>query len=127
VNVVDSSGWIECFVGGPNAGFFAPPLEDPDGLLVPSITIFEVYRYVLREGGREEALAVVAWMRESRVIPVDGGLAVQAAETAARHRLPMADSIVYATALVHGASLWTQDADFEGLPGVEYRPRDGAI
>ena len=123
MNVVDSSGWIECFVGGPNAGFFAPPLEDPDGLLVPSITIFEVYRYVLRERGREEALVVVGWMRESRVIPVDGGLAVQAAEAAARHRLPMADSIVYATAVIHGATLWTQDTDFDGLPGVEYPPR----
>jgi len=127
LKVVDSSGWIECLVGGPNAGFFALPLEDPDTLLVPSISIFEVYRYVLRERGREDALAVAAWMQESRVIPVDGGLAVEAAETATRHGLPTADSIIYAAAVVHSATLWTQDADFEGLPGVEYSPRDGAL
>ena len=123
MNVVDSSGWIEYLVAGPNAGFFETPLLQPDVLLVPSISVFEVYRYVLREQGREEALSVAAAMRQGRVVSLDEGLAVGAAETAARHSLPMADGIVYATALVHGATLWTQDDDFEGLPAVEQPPR----
>ena len=123
MNIVDSSGWIEYYVGGPNAAFFESPLLKVDKLLVPSISILEVYRYVLRERGRPDALAVAASMRQGHVLVLDEGLAVEAAEIGASHALPLADSIIYASALAHDATLWTQDADFEGLEGVAYKPR----
>ena len=127
MNVVDSSGWIEFLVGGPNAGFFETPLSVEDELLVPSVIVLEVYRYVLRKEGREKALSVAATMRQGRVIDLDTGLAIEAAELGASHRLPLADSIIYASALSYEATLWTQDADFEGLDHVEYRPKPGAL
>ncbi len=83
MNVVDSSGWIEFFVGGPNAGFFEKPLSAEDELLVPSVIVLEVYRYVLRSEGREKALSVAATMRHGRVIDLDTGLAIEAAELGA--------------------------------------------
>ena len=123
MNVVDSSGWIEFLVGGPNAGFFETPLSVQDRLLVPSVIVLEVYRYVLRNEGRAKALSVAATMHQGRVIDLDTGLAIEAAELGASHGLPLADSIVYASALSHEATLWTQDADFDGLDHVEYRPK----
>ena len=123
MNVVDSSGWVEYLVGGPNASFFEKPLNDVESLVVPSISILEVYRYVLRQRGREEALAVGASMRQGRVLDLDDGLAIEAAELGASLRLPLADSIIYATARLVGATLWTQDVDFEGLEGVKYRAK----
>ena len=126
MNVVDSSGWIEYFVGGPNAAFFESPIQDMDNLLVPSISVLEVYRYVLKKRGRRDALVVAATMRQGREVVLDGGLAVEAAEIGANHGLPLADSIIYASALMHDATLWTQDADFEGLDQVEYKPKRSA-
>ena len=127
MNVVDSSGWIEFFVSGPNAGFFETPLNAEDELLVPSVIVLEVYRYVLRKEGREKALSVAATMRQGRVINLDAGLAIEAAELGASHGLPLADSIIYASALTYEATLWTQDADFDGLDHVEYRPKRDAL
>ena len=123
MNVVDSSGWIEFLVGGPNAGFFETPLSVQDRLLVPSVIVLEVYRYVLRNEGRGKVLSVAATMHQGRVIDLDTGLAIEAAELGASHGLPLADSIVYASALSYEATLWTQDEDFDGLDHVEYRPK----
>lgn len=123
MNVVDSSGWIEFFVDGPNAAFFADPLRNVDSLIVPTVSLLEVYRYVLRQRGREQALQVVAAMHEGRVVDLDESLAIEAAELGATNDLPLADSIIYATTAAHEATLWTQDAHFEGLEGVEYRPK----
>ncbi len=127
MNVVDSSGWIEYLVGGPNAAFFERPLLDLGNLLVPAVSILEVYRYVLRERGRPDALAVAASMRQGRVLALDEGLAIEAAEIGASHGLPLADSIIYASAQSNDATLWTQDADFEGLDEVQYKPKRGAL
>jgi predicted nucleic acid-binding protein len=127
VNVVDSSGWIEYLVGGPNAAFFGEPLVEAGALLVPSISIFEVYRYVLRHRGRSDALAVAASMRQGEVVDLDAGLSVEAAELGASLGLPMADAIVYAVAQAYEATLWTQDADFDGLEGVRYASKGGAL
>jgi len=127
LNVVDSSGWIEYLVGGPNATFFERPLQDLEGLLVPSISILEVYRHVLRERGRQDALAVAASMRQGRAVDLDGALAIEAAEIGASLGLPLADSVIYAVAQAHDALLWTQDADFDGLEGVEYQPKPSAL
>lgn len=124
MNVVDSSGWIEYLSGGHNADFFREPIESTEAPLVPSLSLFEVYRHMLRHIGREDALSVVAAMRAGIVVDLDDGLALEAAELSVATRLAMADSILLATARAHGAELWTQDADFEGMDGVRYRAKD---
>ena len=123
MNVVDSSGWIEYLAGGSNAAFFRGPIESDDPLLVPALSIFEVYRHMLRHIGREEALNVVAAMRRGVVIDLDDRLAIEAAELSVETKLAMADSIILATAQAHAAELWTQDSDFDGLEGVRYRAK----
>ena len=121
MNVVDSSGWLEYFADGPNASFFAPAIEDIDSLIVPSITVFEVFKRTLTVRDRDAARVYVERMSEGRVIELDRHLAVFAAELASKHKLSMADSIIYATAQQFSAALWTQDADFKTLSNVKFR------
>jgi toxin FitB len=123
MNVVDSSAWVEYFANGPNAGFFARPIEESDELIVPSLTIYEVFKRVLQQRDEGSALRAVAVMQQGTVIDFDLRLALNAARVSIDTKLPPADSVVLATARLHGATLWTQDADFESLPGVRYRPR----
>ena len=120
MNVIDSSGWLEYFADGSNADFFAPAIESVSELLVPSISIYEVFKKVLQERGESEGFQAVAAMQQGRVVDLDATLALRAAKISAELKLPMADSVMLATAQVHGATLWTQDADFEGIEGVEY-------
>ena len=121
MNVVNSSGWIEYLAGGPNADFFREPIEDHEKLLVPVLSLFEVYRHLLRHLGREDALDIVAAMRRGTVIDLDDRVALDAAELSVAGKLALADSIMLATARAHEADFWTQDADFEGLEGVRLR------
>ena len=120
MNVVDSSGWLEYFGNGPNADFFAPALVDESLLLVPSITIFEVFKRALLQRGQTAALQVTAMMQQGKVIELDAALATTAAQLSAELKLPMADSIILATARQYAATIWTQDADFEGLADVRF-------
>ncbi len=121
MNVVDSSAWIEYLSGGSNAGFLGAPIEDVDALLVPTLSLFEVYRHLQRHVGRDHALAVVATMCQGTIISFDDRLALDAAELSVATQLPLADSILLATARAHGAVFWTQDADFEGIEGVRLK------
>ena len=121
MNIVDSSGWIEYLSGGGNASFFRRSIESDEPLLVPSLSLFEVYRHMLRHIGREEALNVVAAMRGGVLVELDDQLALEAAELSLETKLALADSMILATAHAHDAELWTQDSDFEGLEGVRYR------
>ena len=121
-NIVDSSGWLEYLADSKSAAFFAPVIEDTEHLLVPVITVYEVFKKVLRERGENEALQVVSVMQSGLVIEVDSALALDAA----RYALPLADSLIYATALRHGATLWTQDEHFKDLPGVRYLAKKAA-
>lgn len=123
MNVVDSSAWLEYFAGGPNAAYFASAIEDPESLIVPSITLLEVFKRVLQQRSEGEALQAIAIMRQGRVVDLDAPLALVAAKVGADSRLPLADSVILATAQQHGATLWTQDDDFEGMPSVKYRPK----
>ncbi len=123
MNLVDSCGWLEYLADGPNAGAFEKPLSNLSELLVPTLSLFEVFRVVLRERGEEEALQAAALMRKGRVIPLTEEIALWGAKVSLERRLPMADSLIYATALQQGAVLWTQDADFQGLPKVRYFPK----
>lgn len=126
MNVVDSSAWLEYLAGGPNSEEFRAAICDPESLLVPSITIYEVFKRVSQQRGVGPALQAVALMRQGKVIELDADLAIAAADVSIEHQLPMADSIILASARRHEAVVWTQDADFEGMPDAEYRPPRGA-
>ena len=121
-NVVDSPGWLEYLADSKSAGFLAPAIEDAAYLILPGITVYAVCKKVLREGGENEALPVVSLMQSGQVIDLDSALAPDAA----RYALPWADSLIYAIALRHGATLWTQDEHFKDLPGVKYRAKQAA-
>lgn len=123
MNVVDSSGWLEYFADGPNAAFFAPAIEATRDLLVPTLSLFEVFKRVLQQRGEDQALQAVALMQQGRVVDLTAAIALAAAKSGIERRLPMADSIMLATAQTHGAAFWTQDADFEGFEGVKYVAR----
>jgi toxin FitB len=120
MNVVDSSGWLEYFADGPNASFFATAIEDVGKLIVPSISLYEVFKRVLQQRSETDALQAVALMSQGQVIDLDQPLALRAAQLSATLGLPMADSIILATAQSVNATLWTQDADFKDIPGVQY-------
>ena len=123
MNVVDSSGWIEYFTGGAGADFFSKPIEAVDELIVPSICFYEVFRQVLRERGEEAAEMAVAQMRSGTVVELTMDIAISAATIGHQRKLAMADSVILATTLAHGATLWTQDADFREVDGVRYRAK----
>lgn len=120
MNVVDSSGWLEYFIDGENADFFAPVIENPQHILVPTISLFEVFKRVLLERNREDALQAVAQMTEGRVVDLDESLALFAAELSCELKLPLADSIILATARANNATLWTQDRHFKSMDEVKY-------
>ena len=120
MNIVDSSGWLEYFADAPNADFYAPAILDTENLLVPAIDLLEVFKRVYQQRDESAALAAAALMRQGRLIDLAGELALAAAKLSADSKLPLADPLILATARRHGAILWTQDADFEGLDGVRY-------
>ena len=122
-NVVDSSGWLEYLADTERAPIFAPAIDDTDNLIVPVISIYEVFKKVLRERGEDDALQVAGIMQSGRVVELDIALALEAA----RHPLPLADSIIYATAMQHDATLWTQDEHFKDLPNVRYFPKQVSV
>ena len=126
MNIVDSSGWLEYFADGPNADRFAAPLGNVAELLVPSITLYEVFKVVCRQRGEDAALQAVAMMQQGKVIELSSSIALLAAKLSLDLKIPMADSIILATAQIHNAVLWTQDDDFKGLSGVRYFPRVSA-
>lgn len=120
MNVVDSSAWLAYFADEPNAQHFASAIEAPDSLIVPSITLLEVFKKVAQQRSEGVALQYVAVMQQGRVVALDAALALLAATLSTRHKLPLADSIIYATAQQDNALVWTQDADFERLERVNY-------
>lgn len=120
-NVVDSSGWIEYFADGPNAAFFEEAILDAASLVVPAISLYEVFKRLLREPeGESLGLEVVAAMQRGTVVELDAELSLEAARLAHEMKLPLADSVILATARQHNATLCTQDSDFEGISGVRY-------
>ena len=122
MNLLDSSGWLEFFGNGPRAEEFLPPLADFSKLLVPTVVLFEVAKRVTMLRGPDPVAEVVATMRRGVVVDLDTQTALHAAELSIAERLPMADSLILATARRHQATLWTMDADFAGKEGVRYIP-----
>lgn len=123
MNIVDSSGWLEYFAGGPNVQFFSKAIETTTDLIVPTLSLYEVFRRVLQQRSEGEALQVAAVMHQGRVVELTAPIALSAARISTDSRLPMADSIMLATARTFEATLWTQDADFKDLPGVQFIAR----
>jgi toxin FitB len=123
LNVVDSAGWLEYFADAPNAGHFAPAIEAVPRLIVPSITLYEVYKRLESQRDRAHAQRGVAQMMQGRVVDLDAHVALTAAQTSLAEQLPMADSIILTTARLHRATLWTQDEHFLNVSGVHYFPK----
>ena len=124
MNVVDSSGWLEYFTEGKNARYFDAPIADVAQLLVPVICIYEVFKVVCQRAGEDKAIRAIAHMKEGEVVDISEQIALGAAQIAISENLAMADSMILATARTRNATLWTLDADFEGIPGVRfYRKR----
>jgi len=123
VNLVDSSGWLEYLSDGPNASFFEKPLETPGDMVVPTLCLYEVFKVVLRERGESDAIQATALMQQSPLVELTSDIALLAARISLIHKLPMADSIIAATATTQKAVIWTQDEDFKALEGVKYIPK----
>ncbi len=120
MNLVDSCGWLEYLADGPNAQFFADAIENAGALIVPSLSIYEVFKRIVQQRGEGDALQAVALMQQGRVVDLTPSVALSAARVSVDERLPMADSVMLATARAWGATLWTQDADFAQVAGVKY-------
>ena len=123
MNLVDSSAWLEYFADGPNAGFFESPITRKSELIVPTVVIFEVFKRILQQRGEEESLRAVSALHGGTIIALSAELAVLAAGLSYELKLPMADSLILATAQAHNAVIWTQDADFEHIAGVKFRAK----
>lgn len=123
MNLVDSSAWLEYLANDPNAEYFSAPLEDTGNLLVPTICIYEVFKAVLRQRSEDAALQTVALMMQGTTIDLTDELALKAAKISLESQIPMADSIILATARTHQAVLWTQDKDFKDIENVNYFPK----
>jgi predicted nucleic acid-binding protein len=120
MNVVDSSGWLEYFIDDKNADFFTPSIEDEANLIIPTISIYEVFKRILVEKGKEQALEAIAIMYGGQVVDLTREIALIAAQLSCELKLPMADSIILATAHSSDATLWTQDEHFKEIEGVQY-------
>ena len=120
MNVVDSSGWLEYFGQGSNSEFFAPVIRASAQLVIPTISLYEVYERIVLQRDEEEALSAIAWMTIGLGADLTMEIALAAADLSMEHKLPMADSIILATARANDATLWTQDEHFRELPGVKY-------
>ncbi len=123
MNIVDSSGWLAYFADEPNAKHFITPLHDTASLVIPSVTIYEVFKVVLRETSENEALQAAAAMQKGTVVDLTAMLAIAASKLSLEHGIPMADSIILATAKTFDAVIWTQDSDFKNIAGVKYFPK----
>ena len=120
MNLVDTSGWLEYFADTPSAKHFAKAIESTSTLIVPTIVLYEVFKKVRTQLGEDKAFVAVAQLKLGTVTAVDEAVALLAAKLSSDHKLPMADALIYATAQLRGATVYTQDAHFRELPGVKY-------
>jgi len=120
MNLVDSCGWLEYFADSTYADFYEPAIEDTGALIVPTICILEVFKRVLQQRGEDAALQIVAVMYQGQVVDLSSSIALRAAKVGSEMKLPLADSVILATAQAYGALVWTQDAHFKDIEGVKY-------
>ncbi|MBI5753974.1 type II toxin-antitoxin system VapC family toxin [Candidatus Peregrinibacteria bacterium] len=120
MNILDSSAWLEYFADTKNAGNFSKIIENTKDLIVPTITIYEVFKKVLQKKDRKKATETIAYMKQGKIVDLNLNLSLEAVKLNMKYNLPMTDSIILATAKQYNATVWTQDADFKGIPGVKY-------
>lgn len=120
MNLVDSSGWLEYFVDGKNADFFSGAIEDTDNLIVSTINLYEIFKKILQQRDENSAFQAIALMQQAKVVDVDSSISLLAAKQSIDLKLPMADSLIFATANAYNATLWTQDSDFKDISGIKY-------
>lgn len=118
MRVVDTSAWIEWLIKSPTGSAVAEALPANADWLAPTIVQFELAKWLRRERGEDKANQAIAFSVTCVVVPLDTNIAVAAARISAQHELPLADSIVYATARTFGADVLTCDAHFKDLPNV---------
>lgn len=123
MNVVDTSGWLEYFEGGQNADYFAAPVINIEEVIVPTICIYEISKVILRESDENHLLQALAAIQKGRIVDITSSISIAAAKVSLKYKLPMADSIIYATAQRFNATVWTQDIDFKDLENVNYIPK----
>lgn len=123
MNVVDSCGWLEYFANGAGADFFSDAIEDISHLIVPTICLYEVFKVVMSQRGEHQAIEAVAAMQQGLVVDIDTVAALSGARLSQRLKLPMADAMILAVSIMHQATLWTQDADFERIEGIRFRKK----
>jgi len=126
MNVVDSCGWLEYFSDGINAEYFVEPILKIKELIVPTLSMYEVFKVALRERGEDAALQAVAVMKQGYEVDLTSSLAIQAAKISFDLKIPMADAIILTTARAYKATVWTQDKDFDGISGVKYFETSGS-
>ena len=120
MNLIDSSAWLEYFTDGNNAEFFAPVIENIDEVIISVINLYEVYKKVLLEKDENEAIQAIALMQQAKIIDVTNSISILAAKLSIKFKMPMTDSIIYATARMYDAVVWTQDSHFKDLESVKY-------
>ena len=123
MNIVDSSCWLEYLMGTEIGATVAPVIENPDELVIPTITMYEVYKKLLGEKDEEYALNVVSYMQTGKVIELNSGLSLFAAQISRKYKLPMADSIILATSLHYSAVIFSCDKHFKDIPDIRYFPK----
>ena len=123
MNVVDSSGWIEYFLDTASADNFAAAIEQTDQLIVPALSFFEVHRFLSRTTDAAHRETCLDIMRRGKVVELTAKRAIAASDTAQKHRLAMADAVMYSIAREFNATFWTQDVDYKDLPGVSYHAK----
>lgn len=121
MNLVDSCGWLEYFANGPNSNFFSTPIEDTENLIVPTICVFEVFKRVSQQRGEHEALKAISAMLQGNVKNLDLQTSITAAKESLENELPLADSIVLATAKISKATIWSQDEHFKKIAEIKYK------
>lgn len=120
MNLVDSSGWLEYLGDSKNANFFASAVEDTNSLIVSTINIYEVFKRVIQQVDESSAIQAIALMHQGLVVDIDSEIALMAGKISLEYKLPLADSMIYATAKKHDSILWTQDSDFKDLENVQF-------
>ena len=118
MNLIDSSGWIEFFSEGPRVSEYANYLKDLSQIVTPTIVLYEVYKKIKKDRTEEEALLAVSFMKKTQIIPLEESIALLAADLSLKFSFPMADAMVYATAVEKNAELITSDAHFKDLEKV---------
>ena len=120
MNIIDSSLWLEYFADTEAGNVISETIENTSELLVPTITIYEVFKKLLFERNEDDAIFAIAHMRQGKIIELTDELSLFAAKIGKDYKLPLADSIIYATNINFNCTLWTQDKHFMNLESVNY-------